>query len=327
MSATHYSFIPSFHGAFIFFILSITFFIFSLLLPATEIDALSDLGNYYWFWKNLDTSSLGSIFIDFSYEPGFVLFSKFLSYFCTFSTFLWTIKFLVFYSFFLFALRLNKNILLVLFLSLIIFFFFPPFDSIANLVIRQGLATALLFFYFSIIDIKNIRLKNILFLSALLTCFHYSAIFVAIALILSLYINGKYSFLIWCIASFLYIFNFPAMLGMLVYENLGSTVHTLSIDIHKDNIEYVIGFKPIFLFVSTFPFIVSLILSFSGMLTIRIKELLAFPLFRFYFILNSMCAFTSLIPYHDRYFIWSWVLSPLLIIFSLNFFRYTVKFH
>ena len=310
----------------IFFALSLSFFVLSLIMPVSNIvpDPDSDMYNYYWFWIEPYTFNLKDLASH--YEPGFVIYARILRYFSSFSTFIWTIKFLIFYSFFHLASKLYENVFIVLGLSLITFFFFVPFVDLANVIIRQGLATALLFLYLSRVDIGSIKFKNIIFLSVFLMFFHYSAIFVSFALILYYYMKGISVFLIWCIVNVLYIIDVPGKVGLFVYEWMGVSTVSLDVNLVEEHIDFVIGFKPMYLFVSTSFVIVPLMLSLSGLLTIRVKGLLTLPLFRFYFILNSLAVFTSLKPFHDRFFDWSWAIGPLLIIYSFHFLKYKVRF-
>lgn len=323
MTNFSYSIIKISKRSLIFFLSFFLFFILSIVLPVSKVDPFSDLANYQRFWSDIYSSKINNEI--FRYEPGFVIFSKIFSYLISFSEFLWLIKFLVFYSFLLLALKFYKNIFIVLLISLITFFIFPPFSSISNLVIRQGLSTALLFFYLSSIDIGRIKLNNILFLCIALPLFHYSAILVLLALVLLFYITGIYAFFIWCILNILYIFNIPGNIGLLLYAKMGLSINALDTVGSFSEFNYAVGFKPTFLFINIFFIAVPFIISFFGLLVIRTKDLFTLPIFRFYLILNSLCVFTSLMPFHDRFFIWSWVFGPLLIISTLNFSKYTVK--
>lgn len=307
---------------FLFIIIAVIFFVFSIAFPI-QVQPVTDLYNYQQFWYKLQSQGLWENIV--VYEPGFVIFAKFCSLFFSFSGFVWLIKFLAFYSFLLFCISLNKNILLVFPLAVIFFVFFPPFDSISGVVIRQGGATAVAFFYLSVIDFREIKLKNFVCLSFLAAFFHYSAIFILFSVVLMYAVRGLGAFYIWCILNVLYIFNIPGLVGSFFYENSGLNLASLEVLNTDPSNDYTIGFKLPFLLVSIVFIMLPIIFSFFGMLKISVKRLLVLPLFRFYLVLNSLCIPTSLLPYHDRFFIWSWVFGPALIIYSLSFFKYNFK--
>lgn len=323
MTNFHYSIIKTSKRSLIFFLSFFLFLILSFILPVSKVDPYSDIANYQSFWNDISSYKKNNEI--FRYEPGFFIFSKIFSYLISFSLFLWLIKFIVFYSFLRLALKFYKNIPVVLLVSLITFFIFPPIISISNLVIRQGLSVAFLFYYLSRIDIGEIKLNNIFFLCIALPLFHYSAIFVLLAIWLFFYVRGIYPLLIWFVLNILYIFNIPGNIGLFFYTKMGLSITALDAVGSFSEVDYVVGFKSSFLFVSVFFIAIPFIVSFFGFLVIRTKDLFTLPVFRFYLILNSLCVFTSLMPFHDRFFIWSWVFGPLLIISTLNFSKYTVK--
>ena len=307
---------------FLLIIIAVVFIIFSIAFPI-QVQPVTDLYNYQQFWYKLQTQGLWENII--VYEPGFVIFAKFSSLFFSFSGFVWFIKFLVFYSFLLFCISLNKDVLLVFPLVLIFYIFFPPFGSVSGVVIRQGVATAVAFFYLSFIDFRFVKLGNFIFLSFLAAFFHYSAIFIIFSVILMYAVRGLGAFYMWCILNVLYVFNIPGLIGSFFYEKSGLNLASLEVLNTDPSNDYTIGFKLPFLLVSIVFIILPIAFSFFGLLKISIKRLLVLPLFRFYLILNSLCIPTSLLPYHDRFFIWSWVFGPSLIIYGLSFFKYKIK--
>jgi hypothetical protein len=40
--------------------------------------------------------------------------------------------------------------------------------------------------------------------------------------------------------------------------------------------------------------------------------------------LNGLATFASAMPFHDRFFIWSWTMGPMLIVYSISFAKYTL---
>jgi hypothetical protein len=285
----------------------------SILYPVTNIDQFSDLGNYYYrFWVDLDSTELGEIFV--RYEPGFVLLSKLASQFMSFSAFLWLLKFILLYAFFLLLSRESRGMYGVALLAVLGLVYYLPLNSLASLVIRQGIATAILFYFLSTKDLGTVKFRIAVFWVLLMISFHYSSFFVLVAMLMFFVVRGLRPFAIWLVFVFLYCVNFSGHIGIFAYELMGLSIDSLDALNTDTSIEYTVGFKLNFLLLSIFFIVVPLGLSKLGWLAIKPADLLSRPLFRFYLLLNSLATIFSLLPFHDRFFMWSWVLGPALIV-------------
>lgn len=305
---------------FIIFLISSTIFIFcSQLFPIVVNDPLSDLGNYYNFFNEINSQITWDSM--FRYEPGFFIFFWICKYFLTFSETLWLIKFIVFYSFFLAVFSNFKNKLFSLIFILIFYIYFLPIVSLHSLVIRQGLAVSVLFFFLAKINDEKTSEKKMLIILFSSILFHYSAIIIIIVLVLMNLKKNYFPFILWICSGLIYFFNFSFYIGQYIYGLLGINIYLVNLH----GVEYILGFKPLFLLISIFFIIIPIILYFIGTLNISLKDLLSLKLFRFYFILNSLCMYTSFMPYYDRYFLWSWAIGPVLLSLSFKYIKYKIK--
>ncbi len=287
------------------------------LYPIINIDPASDLGNYYYrFWVDLDTAEFGDIIL--RYEPGFVLIAWLVSLFISFSGFLWLLKFLLFYTAFLLLSRERRGVHAAALLAVLGLAYYLPLNSLATLVIRQGIATAVFFYFLAMHDLGTMRRRTAVAWVLLMITFHYSSVFVLVAMLLYFVMPGLRPFRLWLAMIALYCVNLSGQIGLFMYSLLGLNIDSLEALSTDLGIEYTVGFKFSFLLLSTFFVLVPLALSRFGILARRPAELLAHPWFQFYFLLNALATVFTLLPFHDRFFMWSWVLGPALLVSVLG---------
>ncbi|QOY93617.1 EpsG family protein [Massilia sp. UMI-21] len=288
------------------------------LYPVVNIDPFSDLGNYYYdFWRELATAEISDVIL--RYEPGFVLLAWVASKFVSFSGFLWLLKFVLFYAFFLLLSSERRGVYMATLVAVLGMSYYLPLNALASLVIRQGVATAVFFCFLAVCDLDKVARVKALGWALVMIAFHYSSVFVLFALLLYFYLPAARPFQLWLAFLALYCTNISGKVGEFMYSLLGMNISSLEALNGDFGIEYMVGFKLTFLLLSIIFIVVPLMLSRLGLIVLQSGELVEQPWFRLYFLLNSLATIFSALPFHDRFFMWSWVLGPALVIASLRF--------
>lgn len=235
-------------------------------------------------------------------DPGFyglmLLYARFLD----FPSFLITCYFLFYFSLIAPMYRVSSSAIL----AIVVFaccYFFPSYNSLTTLVLRQGLGFSVLFmlsFYFYT-DRKMVSVFKILAASM----FHASFLFYLPVLFVSWMIRQLFTLsIVWLVIAILYAANIPLKLADLLPENIKLFYRVAN----ATETEFVLGFKPLFLLLSLMPM---LCLLFRPYYEYAKKDMFLFNMFRVFTIANGIAMLFSGIPYYDRIMLFSWVLVPL----------------
>ncbi len=201
-------------------------------------------------------------------------------------------------------------------LALVVFlvcFFYPAYNSLSSLVLRQGMGFALLFLtnFFFKIDFKKGTLLKILLAAA----FHSSFLFYYVVVIGAWMLNGlKRISTIWLGMVGLYIADVPLKLVNYLPENIKLFYRLAT----AEEAEFIVGFKPLFLVLSVLPVLFLLYREFYEYVrtTVEVQNL-----YKIYLVANTIALMFSGIPYYDRIMMFSWVLVPII---AVNFFSFLV---
>lgn len=291
------------NALFVLFLLMMTILI-SVSVSPSIVDPYSDIGSYRELWDGI---ALRPLFA--SYEPGFVLFVWAARHFFSFDTFLWLIKAILLCSIFILVRTFIKSVLLSFLVSLSLVYVFPPFLSLTEVAIRQGLATSVFLIFLSWQHLACVKLRNVFIPMALMSAFHYSSAFIMMGLIAFIFSSGRKPFYAWMAILALYMAGLSGQIGLFVYERL-----PLEIFAFTSNYAYRTGFKPTFFALGVFPVILGFVSAAFGLLNVDWRSMVSSPLFRLYFILNALAMCMSQFPFHDRFFIWSWAIVPFLVL-------------
>lgn len=192
-------------------------------------------------------------------------------------------------------------------------FFYPAYNSLSSLVLRQGMGFALLFltnFFFNI-DLKKGTLVKILIAAT----FHSSFLFYYVVVAGAWMLNGlKRISTIWIAVVGLYIAEIPLKLVNYLPENI-KVFYRLAT---AEEAEFIVGFKPLFLLLSVLPVLFLMYREFYDYVrnTIEVQNL-----YKIYLVANTIALMFSGIPYYDRIMMFSWVLVPII---AMNFFSFAV---
>lgn len=291
-------------------------------VPINQVEVGTDLWNYLLFWDS--ASSNDFFFAIQSYEVGFATICYFFGPMFSFESFLWLVRFLLLTSLISASITLGQKKIFIFFYSLCVYFFYPPFESLESVAIRQGIAVSILFIFFSLHYFDEISWKKILFLSVLLTSFHYSAIIVFVALIAYKLSNKLLPFIVWVCLTFLYIFNLPADFLEFILSLFDINLNFLNY-LYADSADYILGFKLRFLLLNVSPLLFVIAIRLLPLDTVNIKAQFYSPVFRIYFLLNSIATFFTFLPYNDRFFLWSWSVIPLSIAFLISSINFKIR--
>jgi hypothetical protein len=305
----------SFRKAFLYIVLAAPIFgVLALLYPLVISDPASDLLNYQYFFDNGWT--MGTMDAATWFEPGYSIFSLLCSLMMTFSDYVWFVGFIVSVSIFASQARFLNNVVVVTVLSMLAYFFFFPFSSLSNVALRQGLASSAFLFFIGSGRLELISFRQVLAWSLFFFSFHSSSAFLFVALVLFIYIRGVHALYFWLIVSLLYVGGVSGQLGFFLNEQMGFFDFSLTaLNIEAD---YTVGFKPKFLALSGFFVAAPFVLARLRAVSFDFNELLEIPIFKLYLILNAMAMFMVELPYHDRFFLWSWIMGPALLSFFIG---------
>jgi hypothetical protein len=185
-------------------------------------------------------------------------------------------------------------------------FYYPMYQSLSSLVLRQGMGFAFLMmvgFYFQSHRFLISSLKI-----AIAALFHISLLFYIPVILINRIISSlKLLVLGWFMLIILYVAEVPLVFVDLLPSELSSMVRAFSM--LEDN--YVVGFKPLFLLLSVIPFFILLFRQYYYYVA---SDKVMFEIMKIFFVANGAGLLCSGFPYYDRVMLFSWVLVPLIIV-------------
>jgi hypothetical protein len=267
---------------------------------------LSDLGIYQIQFNNMIKFGAVTHNTDF----GFYYLMYFFTQWLNFELFV-TACFFLFYASLIKTFYSLCDVKWLVFIVFLVLFFYPMYQSLSSLVLRQGLGFAFLFvsaFFFR---------SHLFVLSAakvaLASLFHLSMLFYVPVLLVNRFISSlKLLVLFWCITVVLYVCNIPLAFVNFLPADLAGAVRAFSMV--EDN--YVTGFKPLFLILSVVPFLFLLLRPYYYYVC---KNQMMFEMLKIFFVANSAGLLFSGFPYYDRVMLFSWVLVPLVMMNFVSF--------
>lgn len=289
---------------FLCLILSIIFFNWSVSRYT------GDLENYYFVYieKDIPTfSSLGYYYISYFFSLLGVSFEFF--------------RFFAFYIFYFSLLLFSKPIIkkrVIFTLFALSIFIFPPYQSLSDFILRQGLGFSYLFYVNFFNFNKNSdfckKITNVIFASL----FHPTFVFYIFPLFaLRFFRTIRSTLLIYLLFIVIYILDFGYYIrdffGNYEYLNVFSSVPDL-----VETVDYVTGFKILFFIFSLIPLAIYFARGIFGLFFSKME----IEFFRFYWFANGFGFLFSGYPYYDRVMLFSWVLIPFFFIFFLNKFSF-----
>ncbi|WP_157381261.1 EpsG family protein [Tepidiphilus margaritifer] len=274
-----------------------------------------DLQNYHEKYIGKEIFGLAS----FGYYFLSYLFSVLGIPFVLFRFFLF---FMLYFSLMRFSLKITQKKILILLFVLGIFFF-PPYQSLSDFILRQGLGFSYLFltnfFYFN--EKQDFRDKIINIIVASL--FHPTFLFYFFPLLaLKIFRALVPTLAIYVIFVIFYVLDFGYYTSDLFRTFIYLDIIT-SFDPLVSAEDYVVGFKFYFLLASLLPLIVYL----AGYLFGLVFKEFEVELFRFYCFANGLGFLFSGYPYYDRVMLFSWVLIPFFAISFLSKFSFGRRLH
>lgn len=281
--------------------------LFYLELSANLNDlGLSDLGIYQIQFNNMIKYSAVTHNTDFGFYYLMFMYTKWFN----FELFVTTCFFL-FYVSLIRVFYFLSEVKWLVFVVFIAIFFYPMYQSLSSLVLRQGLGFAFLF-------VSGFFFRSHLFLWSaakvvVAALFHLSMLFYIPVLLVNRFISSlKLLVLFWCVTVALYVTNVPLAFVSLLPGDLAGAVRAFSMV--EDN--YVTGFKPLFLVLSVVPFLCIVIRPYYYYVC---RNQMMFEMMKIFFVANSAGLLFSGFPYYDRVMLFSWVLVPLIIMNFLSF--------
>lgn len=236
-------------------------------------------------------------------DPGFYSIMLLFARVFDFPSFLITCYFLFFCSLIAPLYQISSSAVLAV-LFFIICFMYPSFNSLTTLVLRQGVGFSMLFFL-SFYFYSDHRLKSFgkILIASL---FHASFLFYIPVLIASIFIRQLSTLSIsWGVITLLYIGDIPMKITGFLPENIKVFYRVAE----ATETEFVLGFKPLFLVLSSLPM---LCLTLSSYYREVKQNKLLFNVYQIFILANCIAMLFSGIPYYDRIMMFSWVLVPLI---------------
>jgi hypothetical protein len=291
-------------------------FFISLLLGIIYIYPLLQIeqfeGDFYKYqrdFNNLKDNYEWSRIFD-HYELGFRVFSyPFAKLNITFHAYLFIVS-VIFYFFagqLMFKNSSHKQGFFFYFLMLFLFPFYFAYDSLLNVVIRQGLAVIVIFaFFFPDRDRGHIYFLIVSFIASL---FHTSALIFFIVYVVSRFFkNMNFYVIFFLLSAILYITELPIFFAELL------NMVIIKIFFFKSNLilfydsNYKLGFS-IYKFLATIlPLFIYLLESKKNFSKNNKKKML----WQCYFFISSIGMTMSGLNYYDRVLIYSWIFIPIL---------------
>lgn len=301
--------------AIVYAAIMIPLFVFlNYVAPLQISDPFSDLHNYKYFYDNARFEPLAQL--GFWFEPGYSLVSVIASFFISFGGFVALISFVLCSALVAAMAKWPVNRSFIFIFAITVFFLYFPFTSLSKVALRQGLASAAFLSFLACRDPLTLPKTSLLRWSCFFLSFHFSAAFLIGSLLLARLVRGPFAFKLWLTIVVLYVLNLSGQPGALLNEQLG--VANMSLNSLNTDVEYTVGFKPQFFGLSAAFVLFPFLCSWLGLLGCSVKKIFDSSLFRLYFVLNSAAMLTAELPYHDRFFLWSWILGPVLVIAVLG---------
>lgn len=262
---------------------------------------LGDLGIYQIQYLNIIKYNGLQNSTDVGFYYLMMLYGKYLN----FELFVITCYFLFFFSLIKPFYQLCEAKILLVFVF-IVMFYYPMYQSLSSLVLRQGMGFAFLMmvgFYFQSHRFLISSLKI-----AIAALFHISLLFYIPVILINRIISSlKLLVLGWFMLIILYVAEVPLVFVDLLPSELSSMVRAFSM--LEDN--YVVGFKPLFLLLSVIPFFILLFRQYYYYVA---SDKVMFEIMKIFFVANGAGLLCSGFPYYDRVMLFSWVLVPLIIV-------------
>ncbi|RVU41291.1 hypothetical protein EOE67_03570 [Rheinheimera riviphila] len=236
-------------------------------------------------------------------DPGFYSMMLLYARFFDFPSFLITCYFLFFCSLIAPIYKVSSSAVLAV-LFFIICFVYPSFNSLTTLVLRQGVGFSMLFFlsFYFYSERRLTSFGKVMFASL----FHASFLFYIPVLIASVFIRQLSTLSIsWLIIAILYAADIPMKITDFLPENIKVFYRVAA----ATETEFVLGFKPLFLILSSLPMLCLTMRSYYN--EVKQNKLL-FNVYQIFILANCMAMLFSGIPYYDRIMLFSWVLVPLI---------------
>lgn len=281
-----------------------------------NISIFSDLWNYWNFFQVSSSSSLPII----QYEPGFSIYTWVLSKFVGFDVYREIILVVIFIAMVFASYKFSGRFYSAVIASVFGVNFYTPLSAISEVAIRQGLAASILLFFLPKLVGSTLRLSTGIIIFLLIVSFHYSAILLLVAFLLTYFIVSYSAFYIWLFFLFLYFVNFSGLVGIFLQNVLMINVDSLN-DFNRLDIDYALGFKWGFFLLSILPVTIAVFLSRVGFISLNFLDFIKSRLIIFYFFSNTIAMCFSLSTFHDRFFIWSWILIPVILFWLSGYFK------
>ena len=301
----------------IFAISVLVFFLFAVyanfILSINQIDPLSDLGNYENFFHANSSAPLP----EFRFEIGFSIFTWFLSKFINLQTYLAVPAFLLWLGLFAAIRLIVNNIHIAAAVSFFLIILYPPYISLTNVVLRQGVASACaIYFLIQIHELSKEKWRTT-FIYLIIFSFHFSGAIFVFATLLSKLLTLKIIFWMWIILSITYVFNFSGEIGISMLNIAGIDLNVLNA-FDRNDIDYEVGFKFNFFALSSLPVVLIFLIKFLNIRSLNMYSDFEKFLLKLFLAINSVAMMFSLSTFSDRMFTWSWILIPIIFLQIVN---------
>lgn len=281
-----------------------------------NISIFSDLWNYWNFFEISSSSNLPII----QFEPGFSIYTWVFSKFVSFNVYRDIIVVTVFFAMVFTCYKFSGRFYSAVIVSIFVLAFYTPLNAISEVALRQGLAASILLIFLPKLMESTLRPWVGISIFALIVSFHYSAVLPLVAFLLTYFVVRFIAFYVWLLFMFLYIINFSGLVGIVLQDVLMISADSLN-DFNRLDVDYLLGFKWAFLLLSILPVVVALLLGRLGFFSFAFLDFIKSKLMIFYFFSNSIAMCFSLSTFHDRFFIWSWILIPVIFFWLSGYFK------
>jgi hypothetical protein len=265
-----------------------------------------DIGVYQLQFSQM--LNLNSLYIQT--DPGFYGLMLLFARLFDFPSFLVSCYFLFFLSLISPIYKMSTSAVLAVFFF-VICFFYPSYNSLTELVLRQGVGFSVLFFmsfYFNA-ESKLMSLVKVM----LASLFHATFLFY-IPVLIAVWSFKRLSTIsfIWLIIAILYAANIP----LTISEMLPAEIKFFYRAAFATDTDFTLGFKPLFLILSALPMLCLTL----GAYYREVKQNKALlNVYQIFIVANGIAMLFSGIPYYDRVMMFSWVLVPFI---GVSFFSF-----
>lgn len=267
---------------------------------------LSDLGIYQHEFNSM--LKFGEV--TQSYDPSFYYPMYFFAQYLNYEIFV-TSCHLVFFLTLIRSFYHLSEVKWLVFVVFCLMLFYPMYQSLSSLVLRQGLGFSVLFLT-SFFFYSHRFLPSVLKVALAATCHSSMVFYLPVLLVNRLISSLKLLVFFWCIVVVMYVVEIPVLFVDLLPADMAKMARAFSM--MQDN--YVTGFKPLFLVLSVVPFLFILVRPYYYYVA---KDPLMFEIMKIFFVSNAAGLLFSGFPYYDRAMLFSWVLVPLILMNFLSF--------